>query len=399
MMNFEIEPGIIIDNVEELWEELNAISSIRIENMDEVLSFIKEEKHTKFYINHKLHSQMVEEDNSMYLWLDTGLVTDKGMPIFISLLKKDDVYIGHYYGTAEKLAQSVKSFFYRYRKDINENLVKFKHKYEKRVKDRVRRNLTVEVPKYEIQEEPLPTTEEISALSPEMQEETANPVINMQGNKIILDLEFCRVDDEQKEMKKLSKFETIQFGAVKLDANNEIIGRYESLVKPRYSHIDATVSKITNITDELVSSAPDYIEIINGFLDWAGDNCTVCSWSTEDLKVLRKESKQKGFEDARLNQMFENWVDLQRCFGEEIGVTQQISLSNAVKGIGREFEGTQHSAIDDAENTAYIFQEMQAENFREKYRELFDLFQPTEGLTFSLGSLFGDLMAQVSCVE
>lgn len=399
MMNFEIESGIIIDNTEELLEELNAISSIRIDNMDEVFSFIQEEKHTKMYVNHKLHSQLVEEDSSIYLWLDTGLVDDKGMPIFISLLKKDGIYIGHYYGTAEKLAQSVKAFFYRNRKEINENLVKFKNKYEKRVKDRSRRNLTVEVPKCEIEEEPLLLQEEESVLSQDIVEEVAKPVINMQGNKIILDLEFCRVDEEQIEMKKLSRFETIQFGAVKLDANNEIIGRYESLVKPRYSHIDATVSKLTNITDELVSSAPDYIEIINGFLDWAGDNCTVCSWSTEDLKVLRNESRQKGFEDERLDRMFENWVDLQRCFGEEIGVSQQVSLENAVRGIGRQFEGTQHCAIDDAENTAYIFQEMQAENFREKYRELIDLFQPTEGLTFSLGSLFGDLMAQVSCVE
>lgn len=199
-------------------------------------------------------------------------------------------------------------------------------------------------------------------------------------------------------MKKLSRFETIQFGAVKLDANYEMIGRYESFVKPRYSHINEKVSELTNITDEIVSSAPDYIEIINGFLDWAGDTSTVFSWSTEDLKVLRKESKQKGFSDVRLDRMFENWVDLQKCFGEEVGVEQQISLSNAVKGIGREFEGVQHSAINDAENTAYIFQEMQAENFKEKYKELFDLFKPTEGLTVSIGSMFADLMKQVECV-
>lgn len=396
MMNIEIEPGIIIDKAEELLEGLNAISSIPMEDMDKVISFIKEEKHTKFYINHKLHSQMVEEDSSIYLWLDTGLVNDNGTPIFISLLKTGGIYIGHYYGTADKLTQSVREFFYRNRKDINENLGKFKSKYEKRVAGRTNRNLTEEGRKCEIQKEPILVTKE-EAVQEEILKEVPRSAISIRENKIILDLEFCRVDDEQKEMKKLSKFETIQFGAVKLDANNEIIGRYESLVKPRYSHIDETVSKLTNITDEMVSSAPDYIEIINGFLDWAGDNCTVYSWSTEDLKVLRKESKQKGFSDSRLDKMFENWVDLQKCFGEEVGVEQQISLSNAVKGIGREFEGMQHSAIDDAENTAYIFQEMQADNFREKYKELFDLFKPTEGLTFSIGSLFADLMEQVSC--
>ncbi len=392
MMNIEIEPGIIIDKVEELIDGLNTISSIPIEDMDTVLSFIKEEKHTKFFINNKLHSQMVEEDSSVYLWLDSGLINKNGSPIFISLLKSEGRYIGHYYGTAETLSKSVKEHFYRNRKDINENLVKFKRKYEKRVKDRTNRNLIEEGRRSENQEKPtLIIKEKIEKVVP-------NAVKNNQGNKIILDLEFCRVDAEQKEMKKLSKFETIQFGAVKLDANNEIIGRYESFVKPRYSHIDETVSKLTNITDEIVSSAPDYIEIINGFLDWAGDTCTVFSWSTEDLRLLRKESRQKGFTDARLDKMFENWVDLQKSFGEEVGVKKQISLSNAVKSIGREFEGVQHSAINDAENTAYIFQEMQTDNFKEKYKELFDLFKPTEGLTVSIGSLFADLMKQVECV-
>ncbi len=100
----------------------------------------------------------------------------------------------------------------------------------------------------------------------------------------------------------------------------------------------------------------------------------------------------------RLDKMFENWVDLQKCFGEEIGINQQISLSNAVSSIGREFEGVQHSAIDDAENTAYIFQEMQTGNFKERYKELFDLFKPTEGLTVSIGSMFTNLMEQVECV-
>ena len=40
---------------------------------------------------------------------------------------------------------------------------------------------------------------------------------------------------------------------------------------------------------------------------------------------------------------------------------------------------------------------MQAENFKEKYKEVFDWLQPTEGLTVSIGSLFADLMEQMTC--
>lgn len=217
------------------------------------------------------------------------------------------------------------------------------------------------------------------------------------GTKIVLDLEFTRVDKSYSQMKKLSKFEVIQFGAVKLDSNNDIIGRYESFVKPRYSaHIEESVSILTHITDRMLKEAPDYIEVINGFLDWAGNTKYVMSWSTTDLLQLRAESRQKEFEDTRLTEMFNNWIDLQKCFGDELGLEHQISLINAIKGIGLDFMGMEHSAIDDAENTAYIYQAMQNEGqFKEKYKEIVDLFKPTPALGTSLGSMFGDIFNQI----
>lgn len=423
MSNIIIEDGIIIDNVEALLEGLNSISSIKIEDINTVVSFIQNEHHTKFYLDNKLSSKMIEEENSIYLWLDTGLTNIYDNPIFISLLKNESEYIGHYYGTAPILSKSVKEYFYWNRRDINANLVRFKQKYAGRIRDRINKKIEDEnqyIMKGIYKEEEKDTLKPLFAsikipasseakgkaspndsklgIKNEKEVIASSTVKKYQGNKIVLDLEFCRVDEDQMEMRKLSRFEIIQFGAVKLDSNNDIIGRYDSFVKPRYSHIDEKVSNLTRITDETVSNAPDYIDIINGFLDWAGNTSIVLSWSTEDLKVLRNESLQKGFSDIRLDKMFDNWVDLQKCFGDEIGVEHQVALSSAVKGIGREFTGVEHSAIDDAENTAYIFQELQAENFREKYKELLELFKPYECLTFSLGSIFGDLVNQISVV-
>lgn len=45
-----------------------------------------------------------------------------------------------------------------------------------------------------------------------------------------------------------------------------------------------------------------------------------------------------------------------------------------------------------------VWEEMQAGNFKERYKEIIDLFKPTEGLTVSVGSMFADLMKQVECV-
>lgn len=423
MSNIVIEDGIIVENVEELLDGLNSISSIQIEDINTVVSFIQNEHHTKFFLDNRLSSKMIEEDNSIYLWLDTGLTDVKGNPVFISLLKKDNVYSGHYYGTSGVLAKSVKAHFYRNARDINTNLNKFNIKYDGRIRKRENRNIDDEnmyiLKSIQKKENALTMKSLFDGISIEASNDyqqkenqsvpklgiknekeiiASDKVVNYQGNKIVLDLEFCKVDEEQKEMKKLSRFEIIQFGAVKLDSNNEIIGRYESFVKPRYSrHIDENVSKLTHITDATVQEAPDFIDIINGFLDWAGDTVTIMSWSMEDLNQLKKESAQKEFSDVRLDAMFENWVDLQKSFSDAIGIEKQVSLSNAVKGIGREFEGIEHSAIDDAANTAYIYQEMQATNFKEKYKDLLDLFKPSEELTFSIGSLFGDIMKQLCC--
>lgn len=423
MSNICIEDGIMIENVEMLLEGLNSVSSIQVEDINTIISFIQNEHHTKFYLDNKLSSKMIEEDGSIYLWLDTGLINEYGNPIFISLLKNENGYSGYFYGTSGVLAKSAKTHFYRNGRDINTNLDRFKLKYEGRIRERENKHIGDEnqyilncIQKKEksitlkslFDGISVETTTEIEdkvqrsvpklGIRNEKEIISSDSIKKYLGNKIVLDLEFCKVDDEHTEMQKLSYFEVIQFGAVKLDENNEIIGRYESFVKPRYSHIDEKVSNLTHITDEKVSNAPDYLDIINGFLDWAGDTSVVLSWSNEDLKVLKNESKQKGFSDLRLDKMFANWIDLQKCFGDEIGVNQQIALSSAVRGIGREFEGVQHSDINDAQNTAFIFQELQADNFKEKHKGLIDLFKPYECLTFSLGSMFSELMSQVSVV-
>ena len=40
---------------------------------------------------------------------------------------------------------------------------------------------------------------------------------------VVLDLEFCGIQSEYKEQRKICKFETIQFGAAKLNEKDEIV--------------------------------------------------------------------------------------------------------------------------------------------------------------------------------
>ena len=101
--------------------------------------------------------------------------------------------------------------------------------------------------------------------------------------------------------------------------------------------------------------------------------------------------------DGRLDNLCDNWIDLQKMFGDKVGVERQISLENAVAGLELEFTGNKHTALDDAINTAVILQVMQKEeNFKDRYKDLVERFATSEELSVSIGSLFGDLLREIA---
>ena len=53
------------------------------------------------------------------------------------------------------------------------------------------------------------------------------------------------------------------------------------------------------------------------------------------------------------------WRDLQKAFDERIGLHSSLALKHAIGAMNRDFEGTQHTALADAANTAAIFAMLQ----------------------------------------
>lgn len=424
MAMYEIEKGIIVDEIEGLIEGINRYSSFELQSLETVFTFIREEYHTKFYIDRRMNPNMIENKETIYLWLDTGLRTVQDEPIFISLLKNEEGYAGHYIGTTNVLSNAVREFSPWNAKDIAANKKKMKSKYQSRT---AKRDTLFIADENEYLLKKMNISRSINTLADvldwcdidcseaveqmETIEDYAKEKVELKivdfpnhtckdfyGTKIILDLEFTAVDANNKDMQKLAKFEIIQFGAVKLNSKNEIIGKFDSFVKPRYcSCIEEKVVKLTGITDEMISEAPDFINVVTGFLGWAGDTKTVFSWSLDDLRVLQNECRQKGMIDGRLDILFDNWIDLQKMFGDKVGVERQISLENAVAGLELEFTGNKHTALDDAINTAVILQVMQKEeNFKDRYKDLVERFATSEELSVSIGSLFGDLLREIA---
>ncbi len=136
MSELVVENGIVIDNVEEVLSGIANLSQKKISGAETFRKFITEEKNTKFYVNSKCLSSMVPDADTVYLWLDSGFTDSYGNPLLISLLRTEAGYCGHYYGTFDRLADAIRSYFPQNRREIDQNLSKLEIKYRKKIENR-----------------------------------------------------------------------------------------------------------------------------------------------------------------------------------------------------------------------------------------------------------------------
>ena len=150
--------------------------------------------------------------------------------------------------------------------------------------------------------------------------------------------------------------EIIEIGAVRINEYGEVIGRFESFVKPTVNPLlSGFCKKLTSITQEQVNTARKFDKVIHDFTEWSDirDNGHfICSWGNNDKKLL--------LDDCELHQLESDW--LTKCInlkdqydiikGQRNG---KGTLKKIVQKEGFEFTGVPHRAISDAENLAKIF--------------------------------------------
>ena len=183
---------------------------------------------------------------------------------------------------------------------------------------------------------------------------------------IILDLEWNTAYSN-----KLGHFvnEIIEFGAVKLNNNFEIIEDFSSFVKPQIEKkLRSRVKNLTNISNEDVANAETFEVVCEDFTNWVGDldNTILLSWGDMDIRVLIDNCKYFFNEDPHIPFVM-NYVDLQAYFMSEMELPkgQQISLANAASlaEIPTD-EFSLHRALDDSELAAICFKRVyKKENF------------------------------------
>lgn len=208
---------------------------------------------------------------------------------------------------------------------------------------------------------------------------------------IVIDLEMNPVSKSFKDVRKFTTDEVIEIGAVKLDDNFKQIDEFQCYVKPEYGEITKHITKLTGITQEVVADKPIFYYAFQDFMDWIGTwDMLLYSWSNSDINQLRDECAYKLplFDTNRLERQ---WRDLQKAFDDRIGLHSSLALKHAIGAMNRNFEGTQHTALADAANTAAILTLMQDdEEFFRVMKPVIDVLRP-QPMSQSIGDLFPEL--------
>ena len=195
--------------------------------------------------------------------------------------------------------------------------------------------------------------------------------------------------------------EIVEIGAVKLDSDYRQVGKYSAYVRPQFFEVSPSCTRVTGIRESDVAGAKPLPEALEDFLLWIGEEPTrTYAWSDSDQKQLFQECRAKGLWADGVPKPFRRWMDFQRVYTRLLGLSSRnrISLKNAIGGIEVNFAGTQHSAADDAENSAVLLTLVHdKEAFAERTRitrELMNAASAPPPPATTLGDLFGDALGQ-----
>jgi len=116
------------------------------------------------------------------------------------------------------------------------------------------------------------------------------------------------------------KSEIIQIGAVKLNELLECIGEFNSMIKPViYKRINPYVKKKTTINTKQVNQGTPFVQTIEGFNSWVGEDSVLCSWGHDDILGLRDNSQFFGTKSLS----FDRFINIQQIYMKFGGLNKQ----------------------------------------------------------------------------
>ena len=162
---------------------------------------------------------------------------------------------------------------------------------------------------------------------------------SLRGNMVVFDLETTGFSSENDQI--------IEFGAVKV-LDGKIVERYSSFVKPTIA-IPPHITELTSITDEMVQDAPGIEVVLPEFLKYAKDCVLVAHNASFDYGFIRNKGKKLGL-DVTFTVI--DTMNTGRLLFPKLAKYTLDRLAKVLKLP----EFNHHRAVDDAEETALIYQ-------------------------------------------
>lgn len=176
---------------------------------------------------------------------------------------------------------------------------------------------------------------------------------------ICIDLEMTEFTASQRTCVPGANGEVIQFGAVMLDENYNMLSEFSSYVKPVYSSVTPVINQLTGITNQNLEKADDFLNVFDKFCYWRGEgDITTFCWSKADFNQLWAELEAKGNHRYDLFGTLHDFVDLQNIFGKLVSSKTSVGLESAMRLLQMEYKGQVHTALSDSYNTARILHKL-----------------------------------------
>lgn len=167
------------------------------------------------------------------------------------------------------------------------------------------------------------------------------------ASALLRELEFVVLDVEAAQERKRPA-RIIEIGAYRV-RGGEVLDEFETLINPETS-VPKFLANLTGISDEMLTSAPRFADIVRDFLNFIGDSVLVAHNANFDLPLLNREIN-RIFAGHRMRNPHLCTVDLARRLMPQL----ESHRLDSVAAYFRIDIPRRHRAADDALATARVF--------------------------------------------
>ncbi len=179
---------------------------------------------------------------------------------------------------------------------------------------------------------------------------------------IVFDLEWNQSPEGKKNRVDAMPFEIIEIGAIKLDSNFNIIGKFKQLIRPKvYKKIHFKVYEVIQIgIEELQKKGISFKKAYQRFCDFAykeGENPIFCTWGDMDLTEFQRNIKYHNMKNRFKSPLL--YYDIQKLYSIlYVDGKEKTTLDKAVEELKIKKDRNFHNALDDAYYTSQVMRKI-----------------------------------------